>query len=114
MNTITLVLIIAVGLLYLKWILIALTYPLMAFDGLYRNRPSLVTNILRLPFAVINRITRGGWSKYLLTNLSMIPNIHFRKALYKGLGAHIEKNVVFHFKTEIRTPYLLSVGGVRL
>ena len=40
----------------------------------------------------------------------MIPSIHLRRLLYKGLGAHIAQNVVFHFRTEIRSPWTLSVG----
>ena len=30
---------------------------------------------------------------------------------YKALGANISPRVVFHFKTEIRSPYKLKVGG---
>lgn len=30
--------------------------------------------------------------------------------LYKGLGAHIASKVIFHFRTEIRSPWLLHIG----
>ena len=30
--------------------------------------------------------------------------------LYKGLGAQIGKNVIMHFRTEIRMPYKLKIG----
>ncbi len=41
----------------------------------------------------------------------MIPSCHIRKLLYKALGANIDKNVVFHYKTEIRSPEKLYVGS---
>ncbi len=36
--------------------------------------------------------------------------MRLRRLLYKGLGAHIGKDVVLHFKTEIRTPHKLHIG----
>lgn len=43
-------------------------------------------------------------------HISMIPSIHLRRFLYKGLGVVIEPKVIFHFKTEIRAPWLLRIG----
>lgn len=46
----------------------------------------------------------------MLYNIATIPSIHLRKWLYRGLGAHIAKYAVFHFRTEIRSPWSLVVG----
>ncbi|MCD8291589.1 MAG: acyltransferase, partial [Prevotella sp.] len=48
--------------------------------------------------------------RYLLFHISTIPSNHIRKWLYKGLGVHIDKYVVIHFKTEIRSPRNLYLG----
>lgn len=49
----------------------------------------------------------GG--RFLIFNISTIPSNHLRRLLYKGLGAHIAPKVVFHFRTEIRAPWLLHI-----
>lgn len=46
----------------------------------------------------------------MLYNISTIPSNHLRKWLYKGLGVEADKDVVFHFRTELRAPYNLKVG----
>lgn len=40
-----------------------------------------------------------------------MPSCHVRKWIYKGLGAHVGKNVVFHFRTELRSPWGLHIGN---
>lgn len=40
----------------------------------------------------------------------MIPSIRLRRFLYKSLGVVMESKVIFHFKTEIRAPWLLKIG----
>lgn len=54
---------------------------------------------------------RGGWSRYMLFKVSVVPSMHFRKLIYKLLGAKVAHDVVFHFKTELRAPELLVIGG---
>ena len=115
MTTITTILLLAVLLLYLKWVLIVVTLPFMAMNGKRKNNPgSRVWAVLSIPARVLERLMRGGWERYVLFQVSLIPSLHLRKAIYKFLGAHIAENVVFHFKTEIRAPHKLIVGGVRL
>lgn len=46
----------------------------------------------------------------MIFNISIIPSIHLRRLLYKGLGAHIASKAVFHFRTEIRAPWSLHIG----
>lgn len=101
----------AVILLYSKWIFIGLLYPFQALWGLYQNnRTSTIAKILAVPYFCIERVLSFGGGRYVLFNISTIPSVHIRRALYKGLGAHVAPNVVFHFCTEIRSPWLLSVG----
>ena len=54
---------------------------------------------------------RGGWSRYMMFKIGVVPSLHFRKCIYKILGAKIGHDVVFHFKTEVRAPEHLIVGG---
>lgn len=40
----------------------------------------------------------------------MIPSVHIRTWLYKGLGVKMGKNVTIHFRTEMRCPERLTLG----
>lgn len=103
--------IIAILLLYAKWIFIVCLYPLQMGWGLYMNhRSSNLCKLLAVPSYVIERILRNGGGRFLIFSISTIPSVHLRRLLYKGLGAHIAPKVVFHFRTEIRAPWSLSVG----
>lgn len=104
-------LIIAVLLLYLKWIFIICFYPLMVGWGLYQNhKTNRFYKLLAVPAYIIERILRFGGGRFLIFNISIIPSIHLRRLLYKGLGAHIASKAVFHFRTEIRAPWSLHIG----
>lgn len=101
---------ILVALLYLKWILIILMLPLQMMWGLYKNHKSLATKVLALPNWLIEKLFRGGVLRYTLFNISTLPSNHLRKWIYIALGAHIGKDVVFHFRTELRSPWGLHIG----
>lgn len=104
-------LIIAVLILYLKWIFIIILYPLEALWGMHkRNHSNILYKILAVPAWMIEKILRGGGNRYILFNISILPSSHLRRALYKGLGAQISSKVIFHFRTEIRAPWLLTIG----
>ena len=111
MSAIEIVLLVLVALLYLKWIVMAISLPFMCANNKRRTSSNIIWKALCIPAWALERIMRGGWERYVLFQVATLPSLHIRKAIYKALGAHIDKNVVFHFKTEIRTPYLLSVGG---
>lgn len=66
--------------------------------------------ILALPCRFIEHFLHYGGARWLISNTSMIPSHHVRKWVYMCLGAHIEENVVFHYKTEIRDPYKLHIA----
>lgn len=105
------VLLIALLLLYIKWIAVIVLYPLLAFYGLYnRHKSNMVFKMLAFPGWCIERILRFGGGRFVIYHIGNIPSIHVRSVLYRGLGVRAEANVVFHFGTEIRAPWLLDIG----
>ncbi len=86
MKSAIVILSVLVALLYLKWVLIVLVFPFQAIHGQVLKR-------------------------YMLYQVGLIPSHHVRRFVYRALGAEIGKNVVFHFKTEIRGIYRLKVGA---
>lgn len=114
MSTITIILIVLVAVLYAKWIIIVLSLPFMCANNRRRVSKNPIWKVLAIPAWALERLMRGGWERYVLFQIGTLPSLHIRKTIYKMLGAHVEDRVVFHFKTEIRAPHLLFVGGVRL
>ena len=86
MKSAIVILSVLVALLYLKWVLIVLVFPFQAIHGQVLKR-------------------------YMLYQVGLIPSHHVRRFVYRALGAEIGKNVVFHFKTEIRGSHRLKVGA---
>lgn len=102
---------ILVALLYLKWILIVLMLPWQMLWGYYQNHNnSIAAKMLAAPNWLIDKVFRGGVLRYTLFQISTLPSNHLRKWIYMGLGAHIKKNVIFHFRTELRYPWRLHIG----
>lgn len=112
-------LLIGVALLYIKWFLLVLLLPFQIFNQIRRKNANIKSNsvlsklilFLSTPYIIWERLFRGGWIRYSLFQYSMIPSYHLRSLLYKVLGAEIERNVVFHYRTEIRSPHKLKVLG---
>jgi len=112
MENLTYIILLLVLILYLKWILLFFFYPLQVGYNLYqRNKNNLFYKILAVPLFLLNKFFRGGVDRFLDYNISTFPSNHVRKWFYKGLGAKIGKNVVFHFKTEIRGHNRLKIGN---
>jgi len=116
MNTFTIILFGLVILLYLKWILIILVFPFQVIHGQIlkkwgnsKNTPILY-KVLDKPYHSWEKIFRKGWQRYMLFQIGLVPSLHLRRFVYKALGAEIGKNVVFHFKTEIRGIHKLKIG----
>ncbi len=109
MDTIIIILLIAVMLLYLRWIFIILVYPLQALWGVYQKHKTPLTKLFAAPFYIVEHIL-GGVNRYTLYQIGTMPSIRLRKYLYRGLGVRMGKNVTFHFRTEIRSPFKLTVG----
>lgn len=104
--------------IYIKWILFFVLLPFQMIDTRRREVKRLTGQrvwwlyILSAPYLIWEKyIMRGGWSRYMMFQIGVVPSIHFRKCIYKILGAKIEHDVVFHFKTEVRAPERLVVGG---
>lgn len=105
------IILLLVLILYLKWILLIIFYPLQVGFNLYlKYKRNVFYKILAVPLFFLNNFFRGGIERFLDYNISTFPSNHMRKWFYKGLGAELGKNVVFHFETEIRAPYRLKVG----
>ena len=104
-----------VALVYLKWIVIILILPFQCVYGQIlvrydKNNLPFVLKVLVAPYWLWERLFRGGWGRYMISQVGTIPSCHIRKMLYKLIGAQVEKRVVFHYKTEIRYPWRLRVG----
>lgn len=106
-----------VALLYLKWVLIILVFPFQAIHGQVLKRWAgrkdypLIFKLLKQPYKYWEKLFRNGWQRYMLYQVGLIPSHHVRRFVYRALGAEIGKNVVFHFKTEIRGIHRLKVGA---
>ena len=86
-------------------------YMCEALNVLYiRHKTNVLYKIMAAPYHIIEYFLRYGGSRFVMFNISEIPSVHFRCLLYKGLGAQIGKNVIMHFRTEIRMPYKLKIG----
>ena len=106
-----------VALLYLKWVLIVLVFPFQVVHGQILKRWAgrkdypLFFKLLKQPYRFWEKLFRKGWQRYMLYQVGLIPSHHVRRFVYRALGAEIGKNVVFHFKTEIRGIHRLKVGA---
>lgn len=103
---------IAVIILYIKWILLIVLYPLQAIYNLYlKHSKNKIYKVTAAPYFFLNKwLLHGGGARFIDYNISTIPSNHIRKWLYAGLSCEIEKKVIIHYKTEIRSPQKLKVG----
>lgn len=108
---------ILVSLLYLKWILIFVVFPFQFIHGQILKKKEKGKNITRLymalkkPYVIWEKIFKNGWQRYMLFQIGLLPFHKIRRFVYRALGAEIGKNVVFHFRTEIRGIYRLKIGS---
>lgn len=110
MKTLLIILTVLVALASLKWILIILLYPFQACFYRYRKTGKDLWRVLGAPYWLWEKLMRGGWQRYSLYQISTLPSLHLRRWFYMGLGAECGRNSVFHYRTEIRDPFLLKVG----
>lgn len=110
-SNVLLIVCIAVSILYIKYLVFFVLYICQLLYNICRkHRDNRIIMPLAIPGWFFNKILRGGVERFLDYNISTFPSNHFRKWLYMGLGASIEKNVVFHFETAIRAYHKLKVG----
>lgn len=116
METAIIILAILVTLLYLKWMLIIVVFPFQVVHGQVLKRWGdgkdipLRYKIIKKPYRIWESFFRNGWQRYMLFQVGSVPSRHIRRFVYKALGAEIGKNVVFHFRTEIRGIHRLKIG----
>lgn len=103
------VVVIAVLAINIKWIFITLLFPFMIINERRKTR-GILWKIAAAPYLVFEHIAQGGIIRYAIINIGFIPSNELRKWMYKALGCKIEKNVVIHYKTEIRSPKNLFLG----
>lgn len=100
----------------IKWILILVNLPYQALYNRFRAKKyygndTLIDRILAIPYYIYEmKLFRAGWERWMIYQIGLFPSHHIRKYIYIILGAKISKEVVFHFKTEIRAPYMLKIG----
>jgi len=116
MNTVIIILTILVSLLYLKWVLIILVFPFQVVHGKVLKKLAsqpleggLLSYLDKL-YIYWEKLFKNGWQRYMLFHVGLIPSHHIRRFIYKALGAEIGRNVVFHFRTEVRGLYRLKIG----
>lgn len=98
-------------LLTFKWVLIALLLPFQAAYNRYiRGHRTFGLKMLAAPFFLWKKIFRGGWQRFSLYHVSLIPSCHLRRGIYRFLGVRMGKKNVFHFRTEIRGIGNLVIG----
>ena len=110
------ILTILVSLLYLKWVLIIVVFPFQVIHGQVLKKwgkskdAPLLIRTLDKPYIYWEKIFKNGWQRYMLFQVGLVPSHHIRRFVYRALGAEIGKNVVFHFRTEVRGLYRLKIG----
>lgn len=116
METAIIILAILVTLLYLKWILIILVFPFQVIHGQVmkkwggnKNAPLLIRTLDKI-YIYWEKLFKKGWQRYMLFQVGLVPSHHIRIFVYRALGAEIGKNVVFHFRTEVRGLHCLKIG----
>jgi hypothetical protein len=76
------ILLLLVILLYLKWIVIVLTFPWICLLFSYKKKKNMVKKLLAVPGMLLENITKGGLSRFIIINLGNIPSIGLRRVLY--------------------------------
>lgn len=74
-----------------------------------KNKLSLFCKLIVAPYWLWERLFKGGWGRYVIYQIGLVPSCHLRKFAYKAMGCQVAKKVVFHYKTEIRYPWKLRV-----
>lgn len=97
----------------LKWLIIVIVFPFQVVHQ-YKIKTSKDGILLRWfnsPYSLIERVLRGGYIRWMMFSVGLLPSLHLRRWIYRKLGAEIRPNAIFHFRTEIRSPHRLVVGG---
>lgn len=94
-----------------KWLVVFLYLPLMFFNSRMVQQGGIVRKILAAPYIILERMTKTGLSRYVLFNIGLVPSVSVRRFMYRLSGVQMGKRCVFHWRTEIRNPEMLTVGN---
>lgn len=98
-------------LIYVKWILIILTYPMICLYFRYKKyHGNIFIKLLGVPGYFLEKWTKEGVSRYTIINIGYIPSLYIRRSIYRMFGVNAKQNTVFHYRTEIRAPWKLTIG----
>ena len=93
---------------YLKWIFFIFFLPFAWADGHRGN--NMLGKWVASPYLLMEKMTRGGFSRWMIMDAGRIPSVSVRRSFYRFLGASIGRHVVIHYGAEIRCPKRLAVG----
>lgn len=111
MNTIIIIACAVSLLICLKWLVVFLYLPLMFCNARMVQRGGIARKILAAPYIILERMTKSGLSRYVLFNIGLIPSVSGRRFMYRLCGVQMGTRCVFHWRTEIRKPDMLTVGS---
>ena len=92
MKEITIILTVLVLLLYIKWIIILLIFPIHVVHNQVRKKWNtkdempFFAQILIGPYVIWENLLHYGWERFMLYQVGTIPSNHLRKLIYKMLG----------------------------
>ena len=96
-----------------KWMLIFIVMPFQVIYNhrLKKGKNNKLLKIMSAPYYLWEIMFREGWERYMLYQVGTIPSNNLRKTIYRLLGASVLPKAIFHFRTEIRRPWKLQIGG---
>jgi len=111
MNALIIILLVLVGLVYVKYVVVILMLPVWWLDGIYHKNKPKSSKLLAAPNYLIERFIGGGGGvyRYCIYKISVFPSIRLRKLIYRIMGAKIGKHCTLHIGTQIRSPYYLEI-----
>ena len=90
MTTIFTFVLVLVLFLYLKWIMIVLVLPFQSIYGqvrrMYKKNMPFACKIIGVPYYLWEKFFRGGWERYMIYHVGLIPSFHLRRYIYKLVG----------------------------
>ena len=111
MNLMSYCLIVLLAIVMGKYILLFLFFPLQCLAVPYQKKKNTINKILAAPYYIWDiKFLRGGWTRYMLYQVSYVPSHHLRRFIYRCLGIEMGKYNVFHFGTEIRGIAKIKLG----
>lgn len=94
-----------------KWLLLSfLTPSLMAFAKYKKGKHSFLCKLIAAPYAIVNKITRGGYLIYVPYFIGLSSSNAMRKIFCKISGASIAPKVIMHIGMQVREPWKLKIG----